>query len=791
MKELNKLTKEELIREIKRLRMKEKKPADVYSHYKRLGELAHDSIILNNENGEIIEANGSACRNLGYTYEELLSMNIGDIDEGYNSNEFSNFWKNKPVEKQYLFETKHRRKDGTVFPVEISATAFIENGQKFITGTARDISKRIETEASGLKAKAQLTSAMKIAQLGYWEYDVQEDYFIFDDQFYSIFRTTAEKEGGYKMRPEEYAKKFLHPDDQKIIAEEMKNALETKDPDYSRQIEHRIIYSDGLVGYINVRFFIVKDDTGKTIKTYGANQDITDRKKIELAVMESEKRLFNILNNLQGMAYKCKNDEYWTMEYISAGCKTLTGYNVDELIDSKSLPFNEIIHPDYRNKVWNKVQKALHQKKQYSIEYKIITKDKKEKWVMDRGSANFDDKGNVMDLEGLLTDITRLKETEQELIILSKAVDQAPALIVITDKSGNIEYVNPKFSEVTGYTFDEAIKQDFRFLNSDKQSELIYEEVWKTILSGRAWSGELISKKKNEELYWENALVSPITNPEGKITHFIAIMEDITSKKQTEFELIRAKEKAEESDRLKSAFLANMSHEIRTPMNGIIGFSSLLTGKNLSKEVAEYYKSLIIKSSNQLLIIVNNIIEISKIESGQVHLNLGKVDLKNLLKEVSSEFSYFAKEKGLDFRFGLQLPDEYTTIVTDELKIRLTISNLLNNALKFTKNGFIELGAKYNPKEIHIYIKDSGIGIRKSMQDKIFQRFRQAEETHTREYGGTGLGLSISKAYVEMLDGKIWIESNIGEGTTFYFSVPFKPGSKKEKKQVSQKKIKI
>ncbi len=914
MKDLNKLSKKELIKKIESIRNKADTIFSSDNYYQILSKITNSSIILNNELGDIIEVNDAACHNLGYTREELLKMNIGNIDPGYQTEIFNKFWKDKPNNTPLLFQTIHRKKDGTLFPVEISATAFTEEGKRFIAGISRNITKRKESETILHKSEAQLSNAMEIAQLGYWEYNVDEDYFTFNDQFYSIFRTTAKKVGGYKVRPADYAKNFLHPDDMEIIDKEMKSALETKDPDYSRQMEHRIIYDDGKVGYITSHFFVVKDKKGRTIKTYGANQDITKRKKAELAVIESEKRLFAILNNLQGLAYKCMNNRDWTMEYISAGCKFLTGYDVHELIGDKALPFNEIIHPDYREQVWSKIQKALEQKKQYSTEYKIITKEKEEKWVVDRGSGTYNDQGEVTELNGLITDITHLKLTElelekseesyrslfngavegivvidvntaeilyvnpaicsmldysenelknltimdihpednleaikkgydekqeekkvifhslpcirkdksimyadinssptridnrkcyvgfytdvtqrirqeAELKILSRAVNQAPALILITDKAGNIEYVNPKFTEVTGYTPEDTAGKNPRFLKSGNYPKLFYKEMWETILSGKVWSGEIVNRKKNKELYWESALISPVTNSEGKITHFVAIKEDITEKKKTEFELIRAKEKAEESDKLKSAFLANMSHEIRTPMNGIIGFSNLLTGKNISQKNTEYYKSLITESSNQLLSIVNNIIEISKIESDQVQVDLSTVDLNNLLNKISILFEKDVKEKGLDFKVNIQLTHKNSVTVTDDTKVRQIITNLMNNALKFTKEGFIEIGAQVKNDQIQIYIKDTGIGISKNISDIIFERFRQAEEDHTREYGGTGLGLSISKAYVEMLGGEIWIESVKNEGATCYFTLPCEKCRKKEKKIIVEENI--
>ncbi|MGD2034530.1 MAG: PAS domain S-box protein [Bacteroidales bacterium] len=786
MKELNKLTKTELIREIKRLR----KENDSFHHYQKLSKIAVDSIFLNKMNGDIIEVNEAACQNLGYSHKELTGMNINDIHPAYSAGEFEKFWREKQPEKQYLYETTHRKKDGTIFPVEVNAVVFTEEDRQYIIGIARDISQRKETEATLIESKAQLSNAMKIARLGYWEYDVVENYFYFNDQFYSIFKTTAEEVGGYKMSPEEYAGKFLHPDDIPIVVEETKEAIETSDPNYSRQIEHRIVYADGTTGYISVRFFIIKDDQGRTIKTFGANQDITDRKNVELAIIESEKRLNGILNNLQGMAYKCRNNREWNMEYISAGCKALTGYHMEELTGENALSFNEIIHPDHREKVWDQVQEAVKKGLQFHIEYKIIRKDKKEKWVMDRGSGFYNDDGKVSHIEGLITDITKIKETELELNKLSRAVYQAPALIIITDITGHIEYVNPKFTEVTGYSFEEVYRKNPNILKSGNHSKDFYKEMWKTILSGKTWSGEIVNKKKNKGLYWESALISPVMDSEGKITHFVAINEDITEKKRTEFELIKAKEKAEESDRLKSAFLSNMSHEIRTPMNGIIGFSSLLASKNLTQETTEYYKDLITKSSNQLLSIVNDIIDISKIVSDQVELNLIPVDLYVIMHDVSMDYKKKAKEKGLDYIVKKKLPENQSKIVTDPSKLIQILGHLLDNAIKFTKTGSVELGVVSMNKEVKFFVKDTGIGINKNMYDKVFQRFRQAEETHTREYGGTGLGLSISKAYVEVLGGKIWIESVRNKGTTFYFTLPCKKCTNK-KSDTNEKDINI
>lgn len=238
-------------------------------------------------------------------------------------------------------------------------------------------------------------------------------------------------------------------------------------------------------------------------------------------------------------------------------------------------------------------------------------------------------------------------------------------------------------------------------------------------------------------------------------------------------ELLRSKEKAEESDRLKSAFLSNMSHEIRTPMNGIIGFSSMLLKPDLPESKRMYYARIIINSGNQLLAIVNDILDISRIETGMVEISNESVNLNLLLDDLYSFFKPQAAAKDIDLTVYLEdSGEQYVT--ADKVRLKQVLSNLLHNAVKFTFSGSIEFGYVKAGPFIHFYVKDSGIGISKDLFDVIFKPFRQVELEITRVPGGTGLGLSISKKLVELMGGEIWLESEPGAGTTFYFKIPLK-----------------
>lgn len=270
-------------------------------------------------------------------------------------------------------------------------------------------------------------------------------------------------------------------------------------------------------------------------------------------------------------------------------------------------------------------------------------------------------------------------------------------------------------------------------------------------------------------------MVDPIMDEKGTILGAVHIVSDITERKTIEKELVIAKNKAEESDRLKSAFLANMSHEIRTPMNGILGFIELLQNPSVTDEQHQLYVDIIKTSGERLMNTINDIIEISKIEAKQSHVNYSEVEIGSLMNYLYSFFKIEAEQKGLQFLMKNVLTNSDSLVLTDKNKLTSIFLNLIKNALKFTNEGFIEFGNNFENGEFSFYVKDSGMGIPADKLDIIFDRFVQADLAITRPYEGSGLGLSISKAYVEMLGGKIEIDSELGKGTTIRFTINYNP----------------
>ena len=375
----------------------------------------------------------------------------------------------------------------------------------------------------------------------------------------------------------------------------------------------------------------------------------------------------------------------------------------------------------------------------------------------------------------IINDVTERMQAEIALKKMSVAVEQSPTVVVMTDPEGNIEYVNPQFTEYTGYTFEEAKGQNPRILQSGLMPKSVYENLWKTILAGNIWRGELQNKKKNGELFWERAVMSAIRNPDGVIINFVAVKEDITEQKMLTDALIAAKEKAEENDRLKSAFLANISHEIRTPMNGILGFSELLMEPQLSCEEQSEYIELMHRSGQRMLNLINDLIDISRIEAGETMVQVAETTVNELLHDVYSFFKPLAEATGLRLSCQAGLPDSESIIISDQRKLNQILTNLVQNALKFTHVGSIAINYSRKGTMLIFSVSDTGIGIPYDMQNRIFDRFLQVNNSLTRAHEGSGLGLSISKAYVEMLGGTIWVESEEGKGCKFIFTVPYNP----------------
>lgn len=367
------------------------------------------------------------------------------------------------------------------------------------------------------------------------------------------------------------------------------------------------------------------------------------------------------------------------------------------------------------------------------------------------------------------------RKSDEHILKLSRAVEQSPVSIMITGICGNIEYVNDFFCRITGYSANEVLGKNPRFLKSGETPDEVYAKLWNTISSGDTWNGEFHNRKANGDMYWESASITPVTDKEGRIINYLGVKEDITLKKLMTAELIQARDKAEEMNRLKSSFLANMSHELRTPLVGILGYSELLSNMISDSEQQDMAQT-INSSGKRLLNTLNLILDLSRIEANRQDIHMSCFDLNTFVNDKANLFKAAALRKGLELK--LHPLEEALNLVSDPHLLEHVINDLINNAIKFTNRGsvsiYVDIVQEIDGCKAQIRIVDTGIGIPSDRLETIFDGFRQVSEGYDRTFTGTGLGLTISKRYTELLGGSISVESEIGIGSTFTISFPEK-----------------
>ncbi len=376
---------------------------------------------------------------------------------------------------------------------------------------------------------------------------------------------------------------------------------------------------------------------------------------------------------------------------------------------------------------------------------------------------------SVRDITNYINTVKQLKTSEAKYKTL---FENAGDGILIGNSKGEIIEANESFLDISGYSLDEILNKPITIIFT---SESLKEKPMRFDLVN---AGEAVILER--DIVGKNGEAIPIEMNSKKAdeNHYLAIIRDLRERKKAELELKErnndlqlAIKKAEESDKLKSSFLANMSHEIRTPMNGIIGFSELLKNQTLNPAQREEYLNLILSSGQQLLDIINDVLEISKIETGQIEITTTKFDVLELLYNIKSFFASMAQQSGNKIVINTKNCNALK-ISSDRSKIQQILTNLINNSLKFTSNGIIEIIITERANELVFEIKDNGIGIASNDLPKIFDRFTQASHNMPNVSKGTGLGLSICKKLVTILGGKIWVSSLLGKGSSFYFTIP-------------------
>ncbi len=778
-------------------------------------EAASDALYWIKPDSSIVNVNEAACLLLGYTREELLKLGITDVDAYYNAERWYHHFNELQRLGTLKFESEQRAKDGRLIPVEIVANYIRFGEQEFNCAFVRDITDRRLAER---KYKESELKYKTVADFTYdWEFWTSpENEYIYISP--SCQRITGFTPNDFKENAG-LLHQIIYKDDLKAYQDHENFVHKFKT---SNEIDFRIITQQGKIRWINHICQPVFDEKGNYNGVRGSNRDITDHKLAELLLQKKTDVI-----EAQNEEYKQLNEELTqtNTQFKTASEKAkISGERYQNLL--LNLGTGIVVHAPDTSIISNnprasvllglsddqlKGKVAIEREWQFLNEnhtpltleeYPVnrIVKGRKPfkdqilgirqpgntdlVWVTVNGFLAFDNSGRISEIVISFNDISDRMATEQAIRESVSELDNAQRMakvgnwiVIATDPSAPEKlYWSTEMYRIVNrdpgiFTPTLAAQMD---LFVPKDARKLAATVASSMKTGESYDIELELKDEvGRDAKWIRSLSEMVHDEKGLINGMCGTAQDITERKLAEQELILAKEHAEQSDRLKSAFLANMSHEIRTPMNGILGFSELLKNPELTGDEQQEYIKIIEKSGARMLNIINDIVDISKIEAGLMTANIMEININEKIEYIYTFFKPQVEEKGMQLIFKNTLSTKEATIRTDSEKVYSILTNLVKNAIKYSNEGTIEFGYIKKDEALQFYVKDSGIGIPKDKLTAIFDRFIQVDISNKMALHGAGLGLSISKFYVEMLGGKIWAESEVGSGSTFYFTLPY------------------
>ncbi len=762
---------------------------------------ANDGIVSINADGLIMSWNLAAERIFGFQADKMIGRDLKDVipKASLESNDqelqiLLSDRKDEVVGK--TFEIMTQRKDGLKFPIELSISGWQANNQKYYTSIIRDISERKTSEERINILSTAVEQSPSVIVIT----DLKGNIDYVNPKFSELTGYSFEEVKGKNAR---ILKSGLQDNDF------YKAFWETINSGTTWQGNFHNMRKDGSFFWESASISPIIDAEGNAINYIKVSEDITERLEAEQALRESQEKYSKLIGTT--------SEGFWLIDTqavttdVNESLCNMLGYTREEILGNTPFDFVD----EQNRKVFTKQLSNAKMRSQRSYEIFLRTKSGQNIPAIFNATSITDYKGEYAGSFAFVTNNSDRHQAQliQEVLFqisnavlttnnletllgivqkeLGKIIDTTNFYIALYDKnkdSLSLPYFTDEMDMLSaipnGKTLTHLVLKTQKPLlaTAAKREELIEEGLIERFgFDAKVWLG--VPLRVENEITGVLAVQSysnknAFTKKDLKVLEFISDQVGMSiHRKRTEENIIKASNKAEESDRLKSAFLANMSHEIRTPMNGILGFSDLLKEPGLSGEEVQEYIRIIEKSGHRMLNTINDLMDISKIEAGQMDLSYSEVDVVVQLNELSAFFKPFAEKKNIDLILSNDLDQKDNKIETDKDKLYAVLSNLMNNAFKYTHKGSIELGCQRKGDMLEFYVKDTGIGIPGDRIDAVFERFVQADIDDKEVYEGTGLGLSISKAFIEMLGGRIGVHSELGVGSRFYFSIPFIVGS--------------
>jgi len=545
------------------------------------------------------------------------------------------------------------------------------------------------------------------------------------------------------------------------------------DPHRSESLELEEYHKLGHTVWLEVNLSFMRDEKMNPIAIIAISRDITEKKKLLLALNESEEKYRELFElNREGIIIFMLKEGFPVIEVNEAVCK-IVGYEKETMMHLNPLLKEKGISEELINQRIS----IIKEKGFLTVETIIFHKNGQEIPVrIDFQLISYKEESAV---QSTIIDITEIKaaeaESQQLELDYTEIFNSTRDAIFIHDaQTGKITDANKATYELYGYNN----KEDVIMQTVGKFSSALLPytdefaiEIIKKVMNGHPQKFEWHAKKSNGTLFWvEVSLSSTSIGGENRV---LAVVRDISERKEAESRIIAAKNEALEKNLLKSAFLANMSHDMRTPLNAILGFSKIIAEDQIEENNKKQYMSIIESSGKQLLTIINDLIDITKIEANQLQIKKEKTCLNEIILELYIQTKIGLKNKNVELQYNLGFEDDLSYIITDNIRLRQILNNLISNATKFTENGMISFGYAKKGNEIEFYVEDTGAGIPQESQKLIFERYKQLDNQMEIKTRGFGLGLAISRSLVELLGGKIWVESETGKGSRFIFTLPY------------------
>jgi PAS domain S-box-containing protein len=546
---------------------------------------------------------------------------------------------------------------------------------------------------------------------------------------------------------------------------------------YSANIESKKSYSvhvhatckDGGQIWLSVVTSVIYDDNGNVEKYIRILVDITARKNGE---RDLEILSFASRKSPSGMLTR---DADGVVIWMNEAMEQITGYTLAEMQGKK---FGNLLVGELTDmSVFKKAKQAVDENKAYDVEILIYPKDKSPIWVAMSNSPLLSETGKVERQVASMIDITERKNAEDQLKLLSMVASHTTSGVVINNSKGEIEWVNPAFEKIVGYNLADVQDKYLGDILQGEHTDLsIIQRGRELSKNKQSFEVDLLAYRKDGKPIWVTVINSVILNNDGSVEKYIEVVIDISPKKKVELELMAAKEEALQLNKAKDMFMSVMSHEIRTPLNAVIGMSHLLLEIDTTEAQKENLNVLKF-SADGLLVLINDLLDFTKIETGNVQLEKIDIDLRQIVQGVTRSLQYKTDEKGIYLKASVanEIPE---IVIGDRTRLSQILLNLVSNAVKFTDEGGVSLDLEIIEQtdenvRIRFSVADTGIGIANDKLGTIFESFKQAEADTTRKYGGTGLGLAISKSLIELHDSRINVDSELGKGSTFWFTITF------------------